>query len=364
MVFYDDDMKEIPPTLRLNQKRVVLITHDECTFYCNEGKKFFWMENRKKKLLPKSKGKSIMLSGFVCPCHGFMSATINGEVINSYLKFYAGTQREGWFTNQDLVKQINVCAPLFQFMHPDCDILLAFDNSMTHRSHAPDALDAMSSNLNLGDGGKNCQPIRNGWYINKDEEKIIQNMQYENGIQKGIKQILLERDLFKDNQGRYGLFLQCRDCREKVPRNQRQNNNEKCCARYVLSQQPDFMEQESWLIETAKKHNFSVIFYPKYHCELNFIEILWGYIKSYHRRNCTYNYKDLDTDLSTTLTEKIPLLFVQKAYRHCFRFISGYRQGMTGGLLDYAVKKYKSHRCIPVNMLMELTEQYNASSKK
>lgn len=65
MIFYDDNMDEVIPILTGNEKRCVLITHDESTFYCNEGKKMFWMENKKKKLLPKSRGSSVMISGFM-----------------------------------------------------------------------------------------------------------------------------------------------------------------------------------------------------------------------------------------------------------------------------------------------------------
>lgn len=46
---------EEAPTLAEDEKRVVFITHDESTFYCNEGKALIWMENGKKKILPKSK---------------------------------------------------------------------------------------------------------------------------------------------------------------------------------------------------------------------------------------------------------------------------------------------------------------------
>ena len=83
MLQYADDMSLVPPQ-DATQKLCVLITHDESTFYCNEGKKLFWLENKKKKLLPKSKGSSIMVSGFMCPCHGFMkeeSTTLTYYVI-------------------------------------------------------------------------------------------------------------------------------------------------------------------------------------------------------------------------------------------------------------------------------------------
>ena len=44
------------PELAEEEKEVVIVTHDESTYYCNEGLRIFWMENGKKKLLPKSRG--------------------------------------------------------------------------------------------------------------------------------------------------------------------------------------------------------------------------------------------------------------------------------------------------------------------
>ncbi len=186
-------------------------------------------------------------------------------------------------------------------------------------------------------------------------ETLIKSKQ--NGVQKGIKQILIERGLFTDNNN-IALKLQCRDCKDKISQDKRVNANQRCCARYVLSQQPDFLEQKSWLEEVCHNNGFSTIFYPKYHCELNFIEIIWGFVKAYHRRVCTYNFKSLERELPITLMERIPLLFVQKCFRHCLRFMSGYRNGLSGGLLDYAVKKYTSHRIIPSHVIEELKAEY------
>jgi hypothetical protein len=46
----------IPPELSEGEKQVALITRDEITFFCNEGKPLMGMENGKKKLLPKARG--------------------------------------------------------------------------------------------------------------------------------------------------------------------------------------------------------------------------------------------------------------------------------------------------------------------
>ena len=131
MVTYDgDDMVCVEPVLNLGEKMVILITHDESTFYCNEGKKMLWMENGKHKLLPKGNGASIMRLGFVCDCHGFMSHTKRWEdghatKRSSYQLFNAGANREGWLGT---VRRRCTAGEL----HPGCDIVLSFDNSMTH----------------------------------------------------------------------------------------------------------------------------------------------------------------------------------------------------------------------------------------
>ena len=116
----------------------------------------------------------------------------------------------------------------------------------------------------------------------------------------------------------------------------------------VLSQEPDFLEQKSWLVEEVENNlGHKIIFYPKYHCELNFIENAWGWLKSYHRSNCTYNFKDLESGLPNTILNIIPLSCIRKYYRSCLRFMDAYRVGLTGQLLEFTMKKYSGHRRIP-----------------
>ena len=129
---------------------------------------------------------------------------------------------------------------------------------------------------------------------------------------------------------------------------------EQCCCRAVMRRQPDFMQQKEWLDETVTECGFNIIFYPKFHCELNFIEYVWGWVKSHHRRTCTYNYNDLKSSIDNTMENIIPLATVRKFWRYCQRFLTGYRIGLTGPLLGYAVKKYTGHRAIPKIVVTEL----------
>jgi transposase len=52
----------------------------------------------------------------------------------------------------------------------------------------------------------------------------------------------------------------------------------------VLWKQPDFTEVESLLEIECKARRFKVVFLPKFHCELNFIEMCWGYAKRLYRQ--------------------------------------------------------------------------------
>ena len=45
----------------------------------------------------------------------------------------------------------------------------------------------------------------------------------------------------------------------------------------------------------------------------------------------------------TKFIKDMPQLSKKRRY-HCLRFMAGYRVGLTGAVLEYAVKKYKSHR--------------------
>ena len=52
-----------------------------------------------------------------------------------------------------------------------------------------------------------------------------------------------------------------------------------CCCWRLLFLQPDFVSQKSELKELIESRGHLCDFYPKYHCELNFIEQYWGVAK-------------------------------------------------------------------------------------
>jgi hypothetical protein len=107
--------------------------------------------------------------------------------------------------------------------------------------------------------------MHNGWYI-KDGEHVNQTIYSpENGL-RVVKSWLSERGLWPEGLTRDS-------------------------ARKLLASQRDFMEQREWLEETVTDASFLIAFYPKYHCEFNYIEMFWGAAKAFARTHCDYDFK-------------------------------------------------------------------------
>ena len=200
-----------------------------------------------------------MISGFMCACHGFMSAEIDGITYKSHQYFEAGSGREGWFTNAHLNEQFRNCLILFRHYHPleQFDLYFGFNHSMTHKAKAPDGLDA--SKLNKSDGGASVQKQRNGWYDSVADgvtTRTIQPMQTEEGVQLGLLSILRARgkSCMKLPDGRYSqheLKKLCISCRDHTIK---EDPTETYCMFGVLSKEPDFLAQKPWRAESVERN--------------------------------------------------------------------------------------------------------------
>lgn len=54
----------------------------------------------------------------------------------------------------------------------------------------------------------------------------------------------------------------------------------KCCMRKVLSEQTEFLEEKPLLQIIIERAGHKCYFLPKFHCELNPIEMYWGWVKN------------------------------------------------------------------------------------
>ena len=139
---------EIDPVLAEGKRRAVVIVHDESCYNSNDSNSIVWVEAGRHELKPKSRGRCLMVSGFMCDCHGFLNL---GGDRKSYKIIAPGKNADGYWTNEDLVKQLESVIPLFEETHIDCDLYFIFDNSQNHHARRPDGLSANA--LNLADGG-------------------------------------------------------------------------------------------------------------------------------------------------------------------------------------------------------------------
>ena len=158
--------------------------------------------------------------------------------------------------------------------------------------------------------------------------------------------MLEERGLFKE-----GLNLDCLMCKKK-----NDSGRTDCCLRKIMASQPDFVAQKSAVVELIEGAGHICIFYPKFHCELNFIEMYWGAAKRYARNYCDYTWTGLQETVPQAL-DLVDVVTIRKFAQKSWRYIELYREGLTGKLAEYTCKKFKSHRRIPQSELVSFIQE-------
>ena len=339
-----------PQDLPLGQRPIVLVTHDESTFDSNDGRRYVWMKEGEPPLRKKTRGKGIMVSEFVTaggrlkapewlPIENLPNFGLTEDNKLRYSAHLATMRIEyggdNWWDGDDLVLQVTrVAIPIFEAAFPGCQALFMFDNATSHSAFADNALRAR--NMGLRPGGAQGL-LRPGF--NQHTEQV-QSMIMEDERAKGLKRVLEERGLW-----RTGLRLQC-----KKPGTDKRLKTcllgGQCCARALMANEADFRNQKCRLQEEVEHYSHQVLFYPKFHCELNFIEYMWGAAKKYTRNHCGYSIKTLRYLIPEALHSIEPGLiwkFSQKAER----IMEAYCQGIAYGSPEFQMSlkhKYKSHR--------------------
>lgn len=360
---YDPETKALRIPLAPAIRPVILVTHDESTFSANDGTKYGWTSPGKQPLRPKGRGKGIMVSAFLTPVgllrlppeltddtllglHPDWPRLEDGSLIRESVQ-YLEYDKDHYWDGDKMVKQTIAVIRLFKFIYPQCRALSAFDNAASHCAFSPDAL--VASKMNLRPGGK--QPrMKDGWFGGIQQSMTFPDDYEDPNLRdqpKGIQQVLEER----------GLWTSTRVDGERMPL--KCNNNRggcakegdlhhRCCATSLLADQPDFRAQKGRLQEEVESMGYEVIFYPKFHCEVNFIERFWSSCKHFAWENCTYTFKGL----RLTVRQAVASVEADTIYRYfdrCDRTVQAYATGATYETKAFTDHVYTSHRQIRNN---------------
>ena len=222
--------------------------------------------------------------------------------------FKAGKNRDGYFDADDLLIQVDKVIDIFEERTKGfAKGLFMFDNAPSHQRRAPDAISAR----------KMPKGPHATWTHKKDGPKmrsttwgpdnIPQDLYYPDnhptmpGWFKGMEEIIKERNLWPA----CGLNAQCNGFKCEPGKTD-------CCCRRLLFTQPDFTKQKSHLEEFIEGRGHICDFYPKYHCELNFIEQYWGAAKLVYRSTPkTKDMKEMEENVVHAL-DSVPLLQIKR----------------------------------------------------
>lgn len=422
-----EEIFEIPSVCSDNGHRpVMFVTHDESTFNANDGVHYAWSHPDHTVLYPKGRGKGIMVSDVVTPFGRLVipSHITDAQILAAGIPLrpilgspnemeirrdaseYLEYGKDNYWNGEKMFDHIiKIVAPIFKLVFPNFQPVFLFDNATNHSSFATDALNARV--MNWGPG--NDQPVMRDGHIY--DKLRPQPMTTSDGIPKGIRQVLKERDLLRDdlkadcssnscqnckaiNNSRaknrtlinrstcqnctinqykksgglrkHAQRILCIECMAKnnatplPPRNcsecqkLRHCRDDKtingCCGRRILLLQPDFQSQKGKLQETLEKDYGSIVlFLPKFHCELNWIEYYWGWAKRRTRDACDYTLDGLRENIPIVL-RSCPNATIFKFFQRILRMIDAYKEDFSYNSIEFKEKvyKYKAHRRVGV----------------
>ena len=317
-----DERVATPPPNAEFLKKLVLIYHDESIFNTNEGQKWAWATGEEPIIQPKTKGAGIMVSDFIEQHDGYLrlseeEAARAGasvpKIARALLEYVADKDR--YWNSERFMANVADAVAIAEFKYPSGTnaIVFIFDQSSCHKAYAEDALNA--SRMNVRPGGK--QPcMRDTVWAGR-----VQQLVDDDGVPKGLKKILEERGI---NTSR----MKGDDMRT------------------VISFHDDFRDEKTLVEHFITEKGHKCLFLPKFHCELNPIERVWGQAKAYSRAHTNFTLAGLRTIVNPAL-DSVSTDLMRKYFRRVLEYEMAYLEGKKARKeLETAVKVYKSHRRI------------------
>ena len=107
----------------------------------------------------------------------------------------------------------------------------------------------------------------------------------------------------------------------------------RCCARWILEAEQDFAAEKSLLETVILEAGHEVIFYPKFHCELNYIEYYWGALKKYtreHRQHPPAEPEGTVLEAMDSVSLRTIWRFAERSKRWTMAYINGLTEEQIG----------------------------------
>ncbi|EUC55063.1 DDE family endonuclease, partial [Rhizoctonia solani AG-3 Rhs1AP] len=279
--------------------------------------------------------------------------------------FRAGTQRDGWFGTVHVVEQLSRAMSIVKKQYPNEEHVFIFDNATIHTKLPGNTPNVPKMTLNpsqkvkgdeIGPSGEKMKVeyapaiLPDGsiqqFYHPKDHPNVDLK-----GAFKGLTLILKERGVPNARK----LKLVCpstNSFKQGCP-----PGSTNCCARRTMMNQPDILAQKSILQLQAAAEGFSVLYLPKYHCELNPIEQCWGAAKRVYRDSPTSSSEaDLKQNMLRAL-ESVTLKSIRRFAARSQRFVHHYGRGLSGDEAAWATKQFRGHRIIPETLLQAMDNE-------
>lgn len=150
-----------------------------------------------------------------------------------------------------------------------------------------------------------------------------------------------DRDALARSAAAQSLFDDAEDENATPEDNLRPNESTTCCMRKVLSFQADFLAEKPRLQLVIEAAGHKCYFLPKFHCELNPIEMYWGWVKI-RELNSPVQCSDILTSstglraladgtfptarrLVPELLNACPTKVIRAFYRKTWRYMDAYR---------------------------------------
>ena len=340
--YADGTLDRIPPTLNPREKEHVLIMQDESIFHTNEYRRRSWLAQDQQPIRKKGNGRVVHVSDFISETIGRIRLSDDQIADQLKLPdeqrlpafearkiTYPGKGFDVWWDLPQLTDQIKIAIKVFDHIHPNCIAIFTFDRSSAHEGFADNALNI--NNMNINPGGRQRKlrdtviPLSNPDPVHgkEDTRGQVQHMTFPDdhpdlklrGQAKGVKVALQERKSVWD---KYTTICQerctkvvgkCASCMKSQTRKDAEQHvafaeatgdsgtataedmavadteiqstpdDEWCCMHRVLALQDDFRSEKPLLQSIIEDAGHICLFLPRFHCELNPIEMLWGYGK-------------------------------------------------------------------------------------